>query len=166
MSKITRVEFDPQAGQNDLEEYLKNRRPGDPLPGQEQPFLYEQSVQSQFLDEHGRELPNPTPMSPPLGYKKQPTIAEQMRQMIKMASYEAAHAGAETEEEANDFEVGEDMDPHTPYEHDFEIDPALEAMIALQSAPPAPKSPDSTAPSSSNAKPIPEGDISAKPEGR
>jgi len=126
------------AGQNDLEDYLKNRRPGDPLPGLEQPFLYEQSVQSMHLDAQGRELPNPVPMAPPIGYKKSLSIAEQMRQMIKQASYEAAHAGAETEEEANDFDVAEDMDPHSPWENDFEMDPALEAMIALQSRPPAP----------------------------
>lgn len=146
-----RASFDPLSGQEDLTEYLANRHPGDPLPGTEQPFVYEQSVQSQFLDEYGRELPNPVPMAPPLGYKKSMSIAEQMRQMIRTASYEAANAGAETEEEANDFDVGEDMDPSTPYENDFEMDPALEAMIALQSRPPAPPS----APPSSPAEPVP-----------
>lgn len=141
--------IDNLPGQTDVETYLKERLPRDPLPGLEQPFLYERSVQSQYLDEHGRELPNPTPMAPPIGYKKSLSIAEQMRQMIRMASYEASTAGAETEEEANDFDVGEDMEPHSPWENDFEIDPALEAMIALQSRPPeAPKAPP-------NAQPLP-----------
>lgn len=141
--------IDNLPGQTDVETYLKERLPRDPLPGLEQPFLYERSVQSQYLDEHGRELPNPTPMAPPIGYKKSLSIAEQMRQMIRMASYEASTAGAETEEEANDFDVGEDMEPHSPWENDFEIDPALEAMIALQSRPPeAPKAPP-------NPQPIP-----------
>jgi len=123
-------------GQNDLEEYLRTRRPGDPLPGTEQRPVFEQSVQSLHLDDYGRELPNPVPMAPPIGYKKSPSIADQMRAMMKQASYEATMAGAESEEEANDFDVGEDMDPHSPWENEFEIDPALEAMIALQSRPP------------------------------
>lgn len=123
-------------GQTDLENYLANRRPSDPLPGREAIPTFEVSVQSRYLDLHGRELPNPTPLAPPVGYKKQPTIAEQMRAMIRQASFEARQMGAETEEEANDFDVGEDFDPTTPYEHDFEMDPALEAMLALSSKPP------------------------------
>lgn len=132
--------YDP--GQTDMEEYLANRRPSDPLPGREAAPVFELSVQSQYLDLHGRELPNPVPLAPPVNYKKQPTIAEQMRAMIRQASYEAASAGAETEEEANDFDVGEDFDPTTPYEHDFDMDPALEAMLALQSRPPEERSPN------------------------
>lgn len=124
-------------GQAEMEEYLKNRRATDPLPGTEQPFVFEQSVQSLYLDEYGREVPNPLPLAPPIGYKKHVSIAEQMRQMIRQVSHEASMAGAETEDEANDFEVGEDMDPHSPWENDFEIDPAMETMIALQSRPPA-----------------------------
>jgi len=116
------------------------RGPTDPLPGTEQQEVFEQSVQSLYLDSEGREVPNPLPIAPPVGYRKQPTIADQMRQMIRMASYEARTAGAETEEEANDFDVGEDMDPHSPWEHDFEIDPAMEALLALQSRPPRPSS--------------------------
>lgn len=145
---MTRALYEAIPGQEDMEEYLKNRLPGDPLPGLEQPFQYEQSVQSQYLDEHGRELPNPVPMAPPIGYKKSPSIADQMRAMIRLASHEAANAGAESEEEANDFDVGEDMDPHTPYEHEFEINPELEAMIALQSRPPqaAPSIPPASSP--------------------
>lgn len=96
----------------------------------------EQSVQSLYLDENGHEKPNPVPMQPPVGYRRQPTIAEQMRMMIRTASLEAAQAGAETEEEANDFDVGEDMEPHSPWENDFEPDPALDHMLALASMPP------------------------------
>lgn len=100
--------------------------------------LREQSVQSLYLDEKGREKPNPTPLAPPIGYVKHKTIAQQMREMIQLASYEAAMAGAETEEEANDFDVGEDFDPTSPWEHEFEKDPDAEALLALMSRPPAP----------------------------
>lgn len=123
------------AKQIDLEEAIDLTNNG---AGGEAPPSYEQSVQEIYLDGRGREKPNPTPIAPPVGYRRQPTIAEQMRQMIKQASYEAAMQGKETEEEANDFDVGEDFEPNTPYEHDFEPDPALEHMLALQSRPPAP----------------------------
>jgi len=101
----------------------------------------EVSVQEAYLDEHGREKPNPVPLQPAVGYKRQPTIAEQMRMMIRQASVEAAMAGAESEEEANDFDVGEDMEPHSPWENDFEPDPALDSMLALASRPPEERTP-------------------------
>jgi len=118
-------------------------------PEGESPYQLEQSVQSQYLDAQGRELPNPMPLEPPVGYKRHKTIAETMREMIRTASEEAKMAGAETEEEANDFDVDEDWDPTTPYEHDFDPDPILERMIALQSRPPAP------APSTVAENPVP-----------
>lgn len=104
-------------------------------PSGETAPVFEQSVQQSYLDAYGREIPNPTPLAPPIGYKRSPSIAEQMRAMIRQVSEEAKMAGAETEDEANDFDVGDpfDYDPETPYEHDFEVDPTMEALIALQS---------------------------------
>jgi len=113
----------------------------------------EQSVQELYLDGNGHEIPNPTPMQPPVGYRKQPTLAEQMRQMIRMASHEAAQMGAETEEEANDFDVGEDMEPHSPWESDFEPDPALDHMLALASQPPQKTGGEHSPPSASAPPP-------------
>jgi len=115
-------------------------------------FELEQSVQSQYLDAFGREVPNPVPMQPPVGYKRAPSLAEQMRAMIQQASHEAAMAGAETEDEANDFDVDEEFDPTSPWENEFEMDPAMEAMIALQSRPPAPRE---TAPAATPAPSAP-----------
>lgn len=151
MAKNTKAEFDMIAEGEIVEQLAPPRRPFDPLPGLEQPPTFEQSVQSQYLDEHGREKPNPLPLAPPVGYVKRKTIAETIREAIAQASFEAAQRGAETEAEANDFDVGEDMEPHSPWENDFEIDPALEAMLALQSAPPAKPAP----PASSSATPSP-----------
>jgi len=124
--------------------------------------LREESVQARYLDEHGREKPNPTPMAPPIGYRRQPTIAEQMRQMIQLASLEAAQAGAETEEEANDFDVGEDMEPNPPYEHDFDPDPALEHMLALASRPPQ----DPAAPSAAPTPAVSSAEVVSAPLGK
>lgn len=124
-------------------------------------YAAERSVQSQHLTPEGREKPNPVPMEPPVGYIKQPTIAETMRQMIRSASLEAAYAGAETEEEANDFDVDDEFDPTSPWEDEFEPDPVQEAMLALASKPPVAASPPpeggtmppSPLPSESQAKP-------------
>lgn len=73
-------------------------------------------------DELGREIPDPRPLAPPLNYKRSPTIAEQMRSMIlsEKLKQEALAAGAETFEEADDFDVGDDFDPTSPYEEVFE----------------------------------------------
>lgn len=77
------------------------------------------------LYKDGREFPDPTPMAPPVGFIKQPTLAETMRQMIagEALRRHAREAGAETFEEADDFEVGEDYDPTSPYEETFEPPP-------------------------------------------
>lgn len=119
----------------------------------EEKFERERSVQSLYLDEHGRELPNPTPMQPAVGYKKQPSIGDLMRQAIRQASLEAAQAGHETEAEANDFDVGEDVEPHSPWESEFEPDPMLDHMLALRSEPPRKASPTSATPTADN-KPV------------
>lgn len=73
------------------------------------------------FDEEGRELMDPTPIAPPIGYRKSPSISEQIRTMIRSEKLrqEAEEAGYETFEEADDFEVG-DFDPKSPYEEVFE----------------------------------------------
>lgn len=66
----------------------------------------------------GFEIPDPTPMAPPIGYKRQPSLAEQIREMVRSEklAQEAAAAGAETFEEADDFDVEDDEFPASPYE--------------------------------------------------
>lgn len=127
----------------------------------------ERSVQQLYLDKNGHETLNPTPMQPPVGYIRQPTIAEQMRQMIRTASLEAAQAGAETLEEAEDFDVGEDMEPHSPWENDFDPDPMLDHMLALASRPPLPEVGAAGAPSApvapTSASPSPSTQPSSNP---
>lgn len=78
----------------------------------------------QVLDELGREIPDPTPMEPPLGYIKQPSLQDQIRMMVlsEKLRLEVESAGAETFEEADDFDVGDDYDPHSPWENEFDPD--------------------------------------------
>lgn len=70
------------------------------------------------------EITDPTPIAPPVGFKRSPSLAEQIREMVRSErlAAEVAAAGAETFEEADDFEVPDDpMDPITPYEADFDV---------------------------------------------
>lgn len=71
-------------------------------------------------DEKGREVLDPVPMQPPLGYRKQPSLADQIRQQVlseKIRAWEE-ELGEETEEEADDFEIGDDFVPLSEYEND------------------------------------------------
>lgn len=106
----------------------KKVNPHAPLPGTEVEFpAFERSMAEKHLDKHGREIPDPVPVAPPLGYRRSPTLAEQIRSMVisEKLKQEALDAGMETFEEADDFDVGDDYDPTSPYENDF--DPPVEA---------------------------------------
>lgn len=77
----------------------------------------EQSLSKIALDSFGREMPDSTPIAPPLGYQKQPSMVDHIRALVARGlDTQARAAGLETFEEANDFEVGDDYEPETPYE--------------------------------------------------
>lgn len=69
------------------------------------------------------ELVDPTPIAPPIGFKRTPSLAEQIRDMVRSEALraEVEKAGAETFEEADDFDVDDDFDPTSPYEADFDV---------------------------------------------
>lgn len=72
-------------------------------------------------DQHGRELPDDTPVEAPVGLKRPPTLHEMIAMHVRSAVFaqRAGEAGMETEEEANDFDLDGDDDeelPVTPYE--------------------------------------------------
>lgn len=74
-----------------------------------------------MLDENGHEILDDTPVAIPTKFSRPPTLAEQVRQLVKGAmSAQAAEQGYETFEEADDFMVGDDYDPTSPYEMDFD----------------------------------------------
>lgn len=77
-------------------------------------------------DEEGREILDGTPIAPPIGYKPTKSIAEQVREMVRSEHLRLAaeSAGMETFEEADDFDVGDDYDPSSPFELIFEGVPA------------------------------------------
>lgn len=106
-------------------------------------------------DKHNRfsaenkEVLNPTPMQPPLGYKPSLSLVEQIRQQIRI------HKGLddtepETEEEADDFEIEEDAMMPSRWENDMIPSikearatlRALEEQERLYAAPSAPQEPE------------------------
>jgi len=83
------------------------------------------TVKGRRFDEDGRFYPDPRSVSPPVGYRKQPSMVDVVRDMVRSEKLrqEAEAAGADTFEEADDFDVGDDYDPRSPYELCF--DPPL-----------------------------------------
>lgn len=72
-----------------------------------------------MLNERGHEVPDQTPVAVPLGWKRPETLQETVRRLIRGAmSDQASAVGQESFEEADDFEVGDDYDPRSPFEID------------------------------------------------
>nr|QJB19892.1 MAG: hypothetical protein [Microvirus sp.] len=114
----------------------KKVNPHSPVKGLEvEQFAIQRSAQEGYLDARGRELPSPLPIQPPIGYKKTPSLSEQIRAMVvsEKLRLEAEQAGFESFEDADDFDVGDDYDPRSPYEYDF--DPPQEMEPAPAAAP-------------------------------
>lgn len=79
-------------------------------------------------DEEGREIPDPRPMEVPSGMKVPETMAERLMRLMRndprfAQNYLGAGDDVESFEEADDFDVGDDIDPVSPFEEHF--DPAL-----------------------------------------
>lgn len=67
-------------------------------------------------DAKHREIPDPTPMEMPVGYEQPESLESMIRRMISNNEYLNHFKGAESEEEADDFDVSDDELPASPYE--------------------------------------------------
>lgn len=64
------------------------------------------------------------PMAIPVGFRRPPTLQEQVQRLIRNeASRYALENGMESFEDADDFEVGDDFEPNSP--HELVFDPEL-----------------------------------------
>lgn len=142
-----------QPTQTDLEDWLNQPR--------------EASRQEIYHDILGREIPDPTPIAPPIGYVPQPSMVDHIRNMIRTElSRSAAEAGEETFDEADDFEVEDELaDPHTPYEAVFDPPaPRPEPRppnLVTSADPPAPSSSDGPSTSAPPPPTVPLGPLDA-----
>lgn len=73
-------------------------------------------------DQDGLFHPNPVPIAPPVGFVRTKPLHEQIRDMVRSEQLrlEVEQAGAETFEDADDFDVEDDFDPRSPYEYNFD----------------------------------------------
>lgn len=74
------------------------------------------------LNASGQLVPDPTPMAPPVGYKKQPSMLDIIRDQVRNVGREAERLGYESFEEADDFDVSDDPEISSPYEVDVEAE--------------------------------------------
>lgn len=73
---------------------------------------------------------DPKPVAIPVGFKRPPTLQEQIQQMIRtQISAQAAMNGQESFEEAEDFDVDDDFDPMSPWEQDFEAEAIVQEKL-------------------------------------
>jgi len=84
---------------------------------------HENSIPGRSPDKHddeGGELGDPTPMEPPLGYKRSLSLSEQIAQQVRLQHLRILEDSAvhETEDDADDFEVGDDYEPLSKYENE------------------------------------------------
>lgn len=79
---------------------------------------YKTTDKDNRFDENGREVLNPTPMQPPLGYKKTLSLAEQIRQQV-LTLRNMEDDEPETEEEADDFDIEDDPIMESRWENDM-----------------------------------------------
>jgi hypothetical protein len=83
---------------------------------QEKKRTVEPGAVSGTLDERGYEVLDPTPIAVPIGTKRPETLEQKLKRIMRNElSVAAEMKGEETLEEANDFNVGDDYDPDTPY---------------------------------------------------
>lgn len=80
------------------------------------------------LNDKGQLVPDPIPMAPPIGYSKQPSMAELIRAQVLQVSRDAAREGLETEEQADDFDVGDEPEIRSPYELDAESEVPISVL--------------------------------------
>lgn len=74
--------------------------------------------------EDGKEIVDNKPLAIPAGFRRPPTLQEQVARLVERdISARAAAVGEESWEEANDFDIDEDFDPSTPWEsiYDHEL---------------------------------------------
>lgn len=72
----------------------------------------------------GRETPSQERLSLPSGFERPLTLQEQVQRLVRTSLSAYAEAqGMETFEEADDFDIEDDVEPNTPYEVFF--DPVL-----------------------------------------
>lgn len=86
-------------------------------------------------DKNGNELMDSTPVASTLRVRPQSEYQRLRALIAQELSQAAQNNGHESFEEANDFDVGDDFDPTTPYEEQFDPDTGLSQWEFQQEIP-------------------------------
>lgn len=78
--------------------------------------------------EQRREFPDPTPVTRAVNIRAKIGTLEEMRRAYHLIRLEAEAHQIETPEDADDFDVGDDFDPASPFEHDFDNVPVADLV--------------------------------------
>lgn len=91
------------------------------------------SKKGRTLDANGREVLDPTPVAIPAGFKRPPSLEEQIKRLVADRDIQRSlsDAGLETFDEANDFDIPDD--PPDPAAIDEEWwDPVLRRTVTTR----------------------------------
>lgn len=81
------------------------------------------------FDDQGREIPDPTPVEVPFAARRPESLQDMIRRLVRTdVSKAAEQVGAETFEEANDFEVGDDDAELSATHHELHEEVVNEAV--------------------------------------
>lgn len=119
VKRISKDEAAGRASQSEFPEVSGH----DTLPG------YSRArVRDAVLNEHGHEVLDSTPMAPPVGYQKQPSLFDTIRAQVRRELLLGQDMDPESIDEADDFEIGDDYDPQSRWENDNE--PSIKELRA------------------------------------
>lgn len=85
-------------------------------------IIRRQTAGGETVNEHGEvsrrgmEVPDPRPVAIPAGFKRPETLSEQVRRLVRMERLNGDEEVDESWDEANDFDIGDDFDPKSPWE--------------------------------------------------
>lgn len=86
---------------------------------------YARKMARKFQTLLGQEIPDPTPMAPPVGFISQPSMMDHVVDLIRSNDLRrlAESQGFETLEESDDFNVADDDEPMSAYEMEEDYEP-------------------------------------------
>jgi len=75
-------------------------------------------------NDKGEQIPDDTPVEIPVGFQKPEDLQDMIRRLVRNEAFARTQQGVETFQEAEDFDVGDEPDLTTPYQHMAEERPA------------------------------------------
>lgn len=113
------------------------------------PKSFDPGLAAKKYSPDGEEVMDATPVEMPVNLKRPPSLQERVRDLVRSERLRdaAMQAGKETFEEADDFDVGDDYDPTSPYEQNFDQmnEPVPSKQKTMQEERPVPSKPNQKA---------------------